>query len=102
MRGFELREKFLGVTPLPLLGFEQALANTFTRIGCSGDIEEALIGFGILDDGCGLALNGEHYGPLALLELFHEVAGTSPERGQGLDIFRDVEPGKLSSKIAPF
>jgi hypothetical protein len=52
------------------------LADSFVYVGASGDVEQPLIGSGILDDRFGLALHGENHRPPALLELFHEI----PER----------------------
>jgi hypothetical protein len=42
-----------------------ALPDPFLGIGPRGKIEQSLIGFGILHDGCCLPLHREHYGALA-------------------------------------
>ena len=53
------------------------LADTLVHIGAGGDVEQALIGFGVLHNGLGLALDREHYGPLAFLELLHSVVAAA-------------------------
>jgi hypothetical protein len=52
----------------------QTLADEFFRICAGGNVEQPLVGFGILHDGGRLPLHSEHHGPLGLLELFHKVA----------------------------
>src|ERR1039458_1550758 len=89
--GFEFGEEFLGVAPLSSLGLLQALADAFSSIGAGSDIEQALIGSRILQDGFSLAFDGEHDGPLVLLELFHEIARAAVESGQRLSVFRDIK-----------
>jgi len=61
------------------------------RVSAGGDVEEPLIGFGILHDRGGLAFHREHDGAFALLKLFDEVAGPAAKGGQRLDILGDVE-----------
>src|ERR1035437_3574316 len=89
--GFEFSKELLGVTPLSSLGLLQALADAFSSVGAGSDIEQALIGSRILHDGFSLALDREHDGPLALLELFHEIARAAAESGQRLNVFRDIK-----------
>ena len=45
----------------------QSLADALARIGSGGDVEETLIGRGVLDYGGGFSLHGEHDRALALL-----------------------------------
>jgi hypothetical protein len=52
------------------------LADALVHIGTGGDVEQSLIGFGILHNSLGLAFHGEHDGPLAFLSCFMK----SPER----------------------
>jgi hypothetical protein len=47
----------------------QALPDRFVNIGSSGDVEQSLIGLSVLHDSLSLAVDGQHYWPLALLEL---------------------------------
>jgi hypothetical protein len=77
------------------------LADAFLCIGAGGDVKQALIGFGILHDGGRLPLYRKHHGALALLKLFHEVAGPAAEGRQRLDILSDVKHGPAPLK-APF
>jgi len=71
----------------------------FASIRPGGDIEQALIGLRILDDGGGPAFDRQHHGPFALFELFHEFARTAAKSGQrwislvrlimGLSLFKE-------------
>jgi hypothetical protein len=56
IRGFKFREKLLGVAPSSSLGIVQALTDTFGCVGLGGNIEQALIGFGVLNDRRGRSL----------------------------------------------
>ena len=51
----------------------QALPDRFVNVGACGDVEQPLIGFCVLHDSLGLAVDGQHYRPLALLELLEEL-----------------------------
>jgi hypothetical protein len=57
----------------------KALTDTFHGVGTGRNVEQALIGLGILHDSRCFALHRKHHGALTLLELFHEVM-KSPER----------------------
>src|SRR5882762_3429060 len=54
----------------------ESLADSLFRIRASGDVEQALVRFGVLHDGRSLPLDGEHYRALAFFSCFM----TSPER----------------------
>jgi hypothetical protein len=95
MRGFEFGEELLGVAPLTLLGLFETLANALACVGESGDIQETLVGLGVLDDGGSFALYGEHHRAFALLKLLHEIAGPAPKRGKRLNVFGYIEHGTL-------
>src|SRR5713226_5091693 len=101
MRGFKLVEKLLRGPGLSFFHVRQALTDTFLNIGAGSNVEQALIGLSILHDRRGLSLHGKHHRALALLELFHEVAGAAAESGQRLDVTRDVQHWHAPSK-APF
>src|ERR1035437_2248016 len=90
MRGFEFGEKLLSVAPSSLPGLQQSLANPFASVGAGGDVEQPLIGSGILDDGLGFALHCQHHGPLAFLELLHEIPGAPAKSGERLNVLGDV------------
>jgi hypothetical protein len=72
----------------------KALADGFEYIGAGGHVQQALIGFGILDDGLGLALNRKHYGPLAFLEMPHEIPGSAPKCRERLNVLGDIDHGR--------
>jgi hypothetical protein len=71
----------------------KSLADSFFRIRAGGDIEQALIGFGVLHDGRSLPLHRKHHGPLAFFQLLHEIAGAPAESRQRVDILGDVKHG---------
>src|ERR1700730_18762928 len=77
------------------------LSDSPFRIRASGDIEQTLIGFGVLYDGSSFPFHGEHYRALAFLQLLHEVARTTAESRQRLDVLGDVQHGSVPFK-APF
>src|ERR1039457_8918 len=91
MSSFEFGEEFLDVLPFSLSGILQALADALAGVGASRDVEQALIGFGVLHDYRSLAFHGENYRALALSELFHKIARPATERGQLLNILGNVQ-----------
>src|ERR1035438_10290537 len=102
VRGIGFGKEVLGVAPLSSFGLLQALPDAFSSIGASSDIEQTLIGTRVLHDGFSLAFDGEHDGPLALLELFHKIARAAAESGQRLNVFRDIKHGAPVAIKAPF
>jgi hypothetical protein len=101
MPGFEIREKLFRWPHPAFFCVLQALTDSLPGIGMGRNVEQALIGFGILYDGRCFPLYGQHYGALGFLELFHEVTGPAAERRQRLDVVRDVKHGIAPIK-APF
>jgi len=79
----------------------EPLANAFRSIGAGGNVEQALVSFGILDDGRCFPFHCQHHGAPGFLELSHEVAGAPAKSRQGLDIVRDVKHGTTPME-APF
>src|ERR1700730_5639076 len=69
----------------------KSLADSLFRIRAGGDVQQALVGFGVLHDSCCLPLYSEHHGALALFQLLHEVAGTAAEGRQRLDVLSYVK-----------
>lgn len=69
----------------------QTLAKAFLGIGAGGDVEQTLIGLGILHNGGRLPLNCEHDGAFALLQLLQEFAGEASKGRDRLIILRDVQ-----------
>lgn len=82
-----------GGPAFPAACFFTPLANGFMCVGAGGNIEQALISSRILHDGFRLSLHGEHHGPLALFEVFHEVAGTAAKCRERLNVFGDIDIG---------
>lgn len=71
----------------------ETLTDAFVDVGCGGEVEEALVSGGVLDDGFGFAVDGEDDGALGGFELLHELDGVIAEGGEGLDVFGDVDHG---------
>ncbi|SPF56126.1 hypothetical protein SBA4_7860003 [Candidatus Sulfopaludibacter sp. SbA4] len=86
MSRFELGEELLDVAALCLTGFLQALADTFVHVGAGSDIEQALVGMGVLCDRRSLAF---HYDARALPDLLHQTSRSAAEMAS-------------QPKIAPF
>jgi hypothetical protein len=63
------------------------------RIRPRGNIEQALIRSRILHDGSCFSLHRKHHGPSGFLELFDEVAGSTAEGRQRLNVVRNVKQG---------
>src|SRR5438270_337210 len=101
MRGFEVLEELPRWPDFSLFRILQALADTLLGVGTGGNVEQSLIGLGVLHDSRGLALHRKHHGALGLLELFHEVAGSAAECRQRLYIVRNIKHGTAPGK-APF
>jgi hypothetical protein len=101
MERFEVFEKLTRRADLTLFQVLQTLTNTFFRVGSGGNVKQALIGAGVLDDSRGLTLHSEHQGALGSFELFYEIAGTAAERRQRLNVLRDIEHDVIAIQ-APF
>jgi hypothetical protein len=69
------------------------LADAFLCVGTGRNVKQALIGLGVLHDSRCLPLHREHHRALALLKLFHEVAGSAAEGRQRLNVLGDVKQG---------
>jgi hypothetical protein len=65
----------------------QSLADAFLRISPRCDVEQALISFGVLHDGCRFPVHRKDHWALALFKLFQKFAGAAAESCQRLDIF---------------
>src|SRR5579872_2377961 len=91
MESFEFVEELVGVAESSLTVVLKTLPDAFSCIGLCGDIEQSLIGLGVLHYGSRLAFDRQHHRALALPQLLHEVTGTAAERSQGLDVFGDVK-----------
>lgn len=101
MEDFEFVEKLPCRPDLSLFRVRQSLTNAFLRVDLAGNIEQAPIGLGVLDDRGGLSLHREHYRAPAFLELLQELARTAPKSRQRLDILSNVKHERVLIK-APF
>src|SRR6266850_7385486 len=77
------------------LGVFDALADSLKCIGLCGDIEQTLIGFGILDDRFRLSMDRKNQRFLRFLELPHELPRIAAERRHRLNVFFDVKHNDL-------
>src|SRR5579863_6426113 len=68
-----------------------ALANALAGIGAGGDVEEPLIGPGILHHRLGFTVHGNDHRAFALLELLHEFAGPPAEGSERLNVLLQIE-----------
>ena len=75
MLGFEIVEKLSRRPDLSFFRVRQPLTDAFLHIGMGGNIEQALVGFGILHDSRCLSLHRKHHGALCFLSCFK-----SPDR----------------------
>lgn len=98
----ELGEEFPDGSHIASAGVFEALPDSFASVRLRGDVEQALIGFGILNHGPSLAFDGEHHGALGLLELLHKITGPAAEGGERLNVFSDIEHEGPYLWIAPF
>jgi hypothetical protein len=87
---------FAGGTHTTLLCVFDALADTLKCIGLRGDVEQALIGFGILHDRFCLSIDGKNQRFLRFLEMFHEFPTIAAERRHRLNVFFDVKHNDLA------
>ena len=94
---FKLSEEFARRTKPSGSRVFKALTDAFLGVGAGGNVEETLVGFRILHYSRGLAVDGEHNGALALLEMLHEVAGRAAESGQRLNVGGNVQRVRLPS-----
>ena len=79
-----------------LLCVFDTLSDALKGIGLCGDVEQALIGFGILDDRFCFSVDRKNERFLRFLELLHELSRIAAERRHGLNVFFDVEHDDLS------
>jgi len=91
MRGFEFVEELFCWADSAFSRVFQTLPDTLGGVGAGGYVQQALVGSRILNHRRSFAVDGQHDGPLAFLDLPHEVAGPPAEGGQGLDVLRDVQ-----------
>jgi len=78
-------------TAFSSLEFFESLTDALLDVGEGGEIEEALVGGGILEDGFGFAVDGEDDGALGGFELLEEFGGVVAEGGEGLGVLGGVD-----------
>src|ERR1700674_3289285 len=87
-------------------GIFKALADAFGRAGFGRQIEEPLIGLGILHHGGGFSIHRQHKGTFCLSEVTQKFRRMIAEGGHGLNVFGDVHRAALlhllPNSVMPF
>jgi hypothetical protein len=97
MGGFELFKELARRSGSSRPRVLEALADAFVRIRTRRNVEKVLIRRCILHYGSGLAVDGQHNGALAFLQMLQKTGRGSPESGQRLDVSGYVEHAILLS-----
>jgi hypothetical protein len=71
-----------------------ALPYSFEDVSFRGDVEQALVGFCVLNNGFRFTVDRKNDWPFGFLQAFHELGGLAPKRGQRLYVFRDIKHGQ--------
>ena len=85
-------EELCGCTAFALAQLGQPLTDAFAGIGCGGEVEQTLVGCGVLQYSLGLAVDGEDDGALRRLKLLHELNRVIAKRSKRLNVLRNVDP----------
>src|SRR5437660_4287559 len=88
---------FTGRTHTTLLYVFEALPDSLKPIGLCGNVEQALIGFGILHDRFRLSIDRKNQRFLRFLKVLHELPWIAAERRHRLNVFFDVEHSDLAT-----
>jgi len=78
-------------TAFSSLEFFESLTDALLDVGEGGEVEEALVGGGILEDGFRFAVDGEDDGALGSFQLLEEFGGVVAEGGEGLGVLGGVD-----------
>ena len=89
-------QSFTRGTYTTLLCVFDALPNSLKCIGLRSDVEQALIGFGVLDDRFRLSIDRKNERFLRFLEMLHELPRIAAERRHRLNVFFDVKHDDLA------
>src|ERR1700745_49288 len=89
-------QSFTRGTHATLLYVFDTLPDSLKCVGLGGDVEQALIGFGILNDGFRLSIDGKNQRLLRFLELLHELPRIAAECRHRLNVFFDVKHNGLA------
>jgi hypothetical protein len=87
---FELGKKLLYRLKLSLPLVLQALPDSLFGVCLSGDIEQALVGFGVLHNGRCLPVDSKYKGAFALFEVLHKLTGRAAKCRQRLNVGGDI------------
>src|SRR6266478_1003631 len=79
-----------------LLYVFKALPDSLKSIGLCGNVEQALIGFGILHDRFRFSIDCKNQRFLRLFEMLHELPRVAPECRHRLNVFFNVEHSDLA------
>src|SRR5437660_4839818 len=89
-------QRFTGGTRTTLLYVFAALPDSLKSIGLCGNVEQALIGFGILHDRFRFPIDRKNHRFLRLFEMLHELPWIAAERRHRLNVFFDVKHHHLT------
>src|SRR6266436_5813980 len=85
-----------GGTHTTFLYVFEALPDALKCIGLRGNVEQVLIGFGILHDRFRLSIDCKNQRFLRFLEVLHELPRIAPECRHRLNVFFDIEHNDLA------
>jgi hypothetical protein len=91
MKRFEFAEELLCRPDSALTQVLQSLTNAFPCVGPRCDVQQALVGFRVLNNRRSFPVHGQNDRTLALLDLLEELGGAAAEGGQRLDIFGEIK-----------
>src|SRR6266404_2919624 len=83
-------------THTTLLYVFEALPDSVKGIGLCGNVEQTLIGLGILHDRFRLSIDRKNQRLLRLFEMLHELPRIAPECRHRLNVFFDVKHNDLA------
>jgi hypothetical protein len=86
MGSFEFLEELLCRPGSALTRVFEALTDALASVGPCCNIQQALVRLCVLYDCGGLAVDGQDYGALTLLDLLEKFARSTTESGEGLNV----------------
>jgi len=89
----QLVEHLTGRTRPSVGDIVHSLPDSLVNVGASRAVEQPLIGFRVLHDGLGLAIDGQDHRSPGLLHLLKKFPRSPPKICQRLNVLRDVEHG---------
>ncbi len=97
----EYFERFARRAHAALLHVFQALADAFLRIRLRGDIQQALIGFGVLYDGFRLSIDAEGERLFCFLAMTHDLRRIAAGSCRGFERRPKNSEASLAAGLAP-